>query len=79
MFVQADEHADSFWSDWGNFMIIFLGCEKTYFSSRVVSVSWDAILGVCTYHRPIYPNENLLIMITEEKSFLAAYKQSNML
>ena len=43
LFVQADEHADSFWSDLENFIIFFLGCEKTYFCSRVVSVSWDAI------------------------------------
>ena len=43
LFVQADEHADSFWSDSENVIIIFLGCEKTYFSRGVVSVSWDAI------------------------------------
>ena len=28
MFVQADEHADSFWSESDNFIIMFLGCEE---------------------------------------------------
>ena len=28
LFIQADEHADSFWSDSENLIIIFLGCEE---------------------------------------------------
>ena len=31
LFVQADEHADSFWSDSKNVIIFFLGCEKKLF------------------------------------------------